>query len=269
MKYPIIFLLILASFQLIGQAPGFSKTYSFEPEMLSDAFVNISVDNDTLVMFGSATPAAAPIPQLLFFVKMDTNGNVLLQKTHTDTEMAEFAVSSGFDIIKTSDGGYAIAGANYDTQKGVLVKLTHEGDLEFYKKYDPSPHFLYHTRTVLELDDGFLLSGYKQTQNYDLNVLLIKTDKQGNYLWEKTFGQQGLVDVGGSLIKINDNHFAIGATEGTNLSAGPPFPSTVYSRSVLWEVDSIGSVLAVTKSPKNEQIGIGGLQRINTIKLSR
>jgi hypothetical protein len=69
--------------------------------------------------------------------------------------------------------------------------------------------------------------------------------------------------IGGSLIKINDNRFAIGASESTDISAGPPFPPTAYGRSVLLEVDSLGNVLSLTKSQKNEQTGIIGLHRLS------
>ena len=71
----ICFIPLSLVFYAYGQ-PGFNNTYGFEPDFISSSFQNVLIDNDTVVLFGNATPSSSPFLQGLLFVKMDTLGNV-------------------------------------------------------------------------------------------------------------------------------------------------------------------------------------------------
>ncbi|MAT53002.1 MAG: hypothetical protein CMN32_00875 [Saprospirales bacterium] len=263
MKKWIFFALLISSITSTGQ-PGFNKTYGFEEEQITgSAFVNVLLDNDTLVLFGTCFPPVGPPgQQALLFVKMDTLGNVLLQKFYPDPDMDKYAASPNFEIIKTLDSGYMLTGTNINSGYGILVKLSFNGEIEFYRKYDPAPDLTHRPRKVLEVEDGYLISGHKSIQNYDIQVFLMKVDKQGNFLWEKTYGQPGVVDVMNSLVKISDNHFAIGAAKSKGLGEPPYSTSDTWSKGWLIQVDSLGNIISTQESPANTQAGLSGLKKM-------
>lgn len=249
-------------FYSMGQ-PGFNKTYGFEPDVTSNIFVNVLLDADIIVLYGSATPSSPPYLQGLHFVKMDTLGNVLYQLFYPDPDGDKFAANPNFDIIKTSDNGYALTGGALLTNFGIFVKLSHDGEIEFYKKYDPNPSLQRQLRKVHETEDGYLIAGHKTLQNGDVQVFLMKVDKQGNFLWEKTYGQPGVTEIMGSLIMINENHFAIGASKSIHPGSPPYNSNNIWAKSWLFEVDSLGNVLGSNnESLVNEQNGIVGLHKL-------
>jgi len=263
MRKWIFITLLFPVFYATGQ-PGFNKTYGFEQEQITgSAFANVLLDNDTLVLFGTCYPPVTPFgQQALLFVKMDTLGNVLSHKCHLDPDapLDEYAAAPNYELIKTSDGGYAMTGSNLATDYGLFIKLSYEGEIEFYRKYDSELER--DVRKVLELNDGYFLSGWKQLQNYDTQVFLMKVDKQGNFLWEKTYGQPGVVDVMGSLVKVDDNHFAIGAAKSKGLGEPPYNATDTWTKSWLIQVDSLGNLLVSGESSMNAQAGIVGLNRM-------
>jgi hypothetical protein len=264
MKKWICFALVFQTLDASAQ-PGFNKTYSFEQEQITgSAFANVLLDNDTLVLFGTCYPPVTPPgQQALLFVKMDTLGNVLMHKCHLDPDapLDEYAAAPNYEIIKTADGGYALTGSNLASDKGLLIKFSHTGDIEFYTKYGTPPNAQNRLiRKVLEINGGYLLAGTLFFNDQD--IFLMKVDKQGNFLWEKTYGQPGVVDVMGSLIKINDNHFAIGAQKAKNPGSPPYNASNTWVKSWLIEIDSLGNIINSSESPLNVQGGIGGLKKM-------
>lgn len=261
MKKWMLIALLFPALYATGQ-PGFNNTYGFEPNLTSSTFSNVILDGDTLVLFGTAHPLEPPFLQGLLFVKMDTLGNVLLQKFYPDPDADKYAASPNFEIIKTLDGGYALTGTNINSGHGILVKLSFNGEIEFYRKYDPAPDLTHRPRKLLEVEDGYLLSGHKSMQNYDIQIFLMKVDKQGNFLWEKVYGQSGVTEVMGSLVKIDDNHFAIGAGK-SKIAPSPPYHSgNTWAKAWLIEVDSLGNVFNSTESQLNVQTGLGGLKKM-------
>lgn len=237
---------------------GFNKTYGLEPDLIGSAFMNLLIDNDTIVMFGNGFEPIPPYYQGLLFAKMDTLGNVLLHKFYPDPDMDEYVAEPNYEIIKTTDGGYLLIQNTYVGREGVLVKLSHEGEMEFYKKYPPALTSGY--RKVLELDDGYLISGYLQMQDYNIDIFVMKTDKQGNTLWQKTYGDANLRDYMGSIIKINANHFVLGA--GRSTTASTPFMSA-WGRSRMIVIDSLGEVIDDWLGEKNKETGIIGLNKLS------
>jgi hypothetical protein len=265
MKKWMLITLLFPALYTTGQ-PGFNKTYSFEQEQITGStFANVLMDNDTMVLFGTCYPPVTPPgQQALLFVKMDTLGSVLLHKCHLDPDapLDEYAANSNFDLIKTSDNGYALTGGALSTNFGVFVKLSHGGEIEFYKKYDPSPSLQYQPRKIFEIGNGYLLGGHKTLQNGDIQVFLMKVDKQGNFLWEKTYGQPGVVDVMGSLVRIDDNHFAIGAAKSKGLGEPPYNANDTWSKGWLIQVDSLGNIISAQEGPANTRAGMNGLKRM-------
>ena len=97
-------------------------------------------------------------------------------------------LNESWKVIKSSDGGFLIAGAsNY---KGLLIKTDANGLKEWHKTYENSTS-LY---SVIESSDG----GYVGVGYYECDTLpgcypdmyILKTDFSGNIEWEKSDGTE-------------------------------------------------------------------------------
>lgn len=139
--------------------------------------------------------------------------------------------SDGMSMVQTSDGGLAIL---------VLVNPYSSESQPWLMRMDPSGHVLW-TKTfgdfwgtfeanslVATNDGGFLLAGGSST-----GICVIKTDSDGNALWNQTYSQLGSGDVTvNAVIQTSDGGYALGC--------GSPGPSSESGNLV--KVDSVGNL---------------------------
>ncbi|HNL07465.1 MAG TPA: hypothetical protein PKH93_07825, partial [Chitinophagales bacterium] len=90
-------------------------------------------------------------------VKFDTNGNILWNRAYGD-----WANEDPYQVIETSDGGFAMFGGNYypsDTARYFLMKIKPDLEEDWTKTYmlDDSSVGLSFQQTP---DGGYILSGY-------------------------------------------------------------------------------------------------------------
>ncbi len=125
-----------------------------------------------------------------------------------------------YKIIQTSDGGFAAAGQTYQDQVGFnfwFLKINPNGSISMDKGIgrDLEVNYLLNEKAydVIESDGGYVLIG-ETTSSFgdDSNILLVKIDTDGNFLWHKEFGGAGN-DVGLSLIKQGDGFAFTGWSE--------------------------------------------------------
>lgn len=122
-------------------------------------------------------------------------------------------------VKQTSDGGYIIAGYTYSFGAGkkdaLVIKTTNDGNIEWSKTYGGSGNDA--AESVQQTTDGgYIIAGY-YTKGADLSAWLIKIDKYGTELWQKTFGEgwatsvqqtkDGGYIVGGGGTKSSDKRF--------------------------------------------------------------
>lgn len=115
-------------------------------------------------------------------------------------------------IDYTSDGGYAIAGtsSSFNGYDFYLLKINESGDKVWEKSIGQTDYFEW-ANGVVSVADGYVMAGYSipPHESNDLgNVWLVKTDLNGDMVWNKTFGGDGL-DWAFSLAKCNDGGFII------------------------------------------------------------
>ncbi|MEJ6775713.1 MAG: T9SS type A sorting domain-containing protein [Crocinitomicaceae bacterium] len=125
------------------------------------------------------------------------------------------------DIHTTTDGGLIMIGnptgsiGSYDY---VLIKTDAIGNLQWSKNYGGSDHDFGHS--VLQTPDGgYIMSGFTKSFGNNLgtksDILLIKTDANGNQQWTKTYGRQGKNDFArGMVIAPDGGYLMVGWTEG-------------------------------------------------------
>lgn len=121
----------------------------------------------------------------------------------------------GYDVKQTLDNGYIITGSTSSFGQGntdlYLVKLDSMGNRKFEKSFGSYNNEI--GKSVLQLlDSSYVTVGYTNSigiGGYD--IFLLKTDKKGNLLWQKTIGGSDW-DFAYSLQTTFDGGFVIAGT---------------------------------------------------------
>lgn len=121
----------------------------------------------------------------------------------------------GYDVKQTFDNGYIITGSTSSFGQGntdlYLVKLDSVGQKVFQKAFGNYNNEV--GRSIVQLlDSGFVMAGYTNSNGFGgYDFFVAKTDKNGNTLWEKTYGGSDW-DFAYSLEATNDGGFIIAGT---------------------------------------------------------
>jgi hypothetical protein len=122
-----------------------------------------------------------------WLIKTDPNGNKLWDKTYGGS-----SADGANSVQQTSDGGYILAGATYSFGAGDddawLIKTDASGN-ELWEKIFGGSNIDEACDVQQTSDGGYILAG--MTLSYGTgqdDAWLIKTDEDGNKLWDKIFG---------------------------------------------------------------------------------
>ncbi len=207
MKNIIFALFAFAQVHSFGQV-GFNKVSVFDFD--GAGFSNVLYDDGYILLYGLAKQT--DYPWGIFLAKLDTNGNVIWKKVHTDTLGEDFAYIGNLGFIKLKDNsGYALINSIFGPIDALLMIVDNKGNIVLSKEYLDISSTTDSYRKIIELDSGFLIGGDKQPKANpnDHQIFVMRTDKQGNKVWEKWFGLESRVDVLSSLMKVDDNEFVI------------------------------------------------------------
>ena len=132
---------------------------------------------------------------------------------------------NGFDIMQTDDGGFAILGhARHDNPYGniVLIKTDSEGNLLWDQEFSGEGNDYAFQITNSSNNDGYVFVGSKDGffddvhadfKAHDADILLIKTDEEGNQIWKKYYGESGH-DFGYGICNAPDGgYYIIGSSQ--------------------------------------------------------
>ena len=119
----------------------------------------------------------------VYLIKTDSKGNLLWNKTYGGPKCDEARF-----VQETSDGGYILVG--YRDEDIYLIKTDSEGNLLWNRTYGGPDS--YHSGRCVQItsDGGYIIVGStKSISSGNVDVYLIKTDSEGNMLWDKTFNK--------------------------------------------------------------------------------
>ena len=169
----------------------------------------------------------------IWLVKTDNNGIQEWDKTFGDTNY-----DCGYSGRQSFDEGFIVTGyitSNDGNRKNVyLVKTDKYGNKEWENSFDESIDDC--GNSLIQKPDGsFFILGYTLTGKYssnDTDILLIKTDSNGNKQWLKIYGGTGS-EKGSSIFSSSDGGFVL--TGYTNSYGGS------YFSAWLVKLDNLGN----------------------------
>ncbi|MBI2837561.1 MAG: hypothetical protein HYX75_04565 [Acidobacteria bacterium] len=173
-----------ASGSVIWQNRFGSKTHT-----LGVAAVLPMADNGFFV-FGNATLLPDQDEVSHYFIKLDSNGKIKVQKSVKVNGLSMLTWAGR----QTSDGGCIVTGqmmdsANDNYVTGYVMKIQPAGTLEWFREYDNGRGCGFFMGDQAP-DVGYIVAGYlaASSRENDVDAWLIKTDASGNIHWQKRYG---------------------------------------------------------------------------------
>ncbi|MCK4695074.1 MAG: hypothetical protein KAT74_04900, partial [Candidatus Cloacimonetes bacterium] len=197
-------------------------TVSFYSETESTAFVVL--DNGSYICVGKN----AWIGGGHYIIKRDSNGDrhwVLQSDPDYSIEAMEL----------TDNGNLITTGSSMDDTIN-LQKFDPEGNLIWRETYLPDGFEYGGGRSVIQTSDGgYAITGSIHSENTD--IIILKTDANGDSLWTWTYDGYGLIDRGNCITNTYDGDILIGGY----LNYNPP----IYHYGFLGKFDLLGNNLFI------------------------
>ena len=224
------------------------KTYGTEAEFTSFANAIVQAEDGGYLIAGQGTPwpnFIGPNGTLFNLLKTDPMGNVHWNRSYS-TEDTPFIAKS---LIKTSDGGYAVAGyaetghtiMGSGTGYVCLIKTDEAGTIQWRKQFEADAIWApFHISVVETGDSGYALltvadfSIHAVPAVENVDFWLIKTDSDGDIQWSETYGGSHN-DLPSAFVETSDGGFLLC---GETQSFG-----AVQADGWLVKTDSEGSIL--------------------------
>jgi len=151
----------------------------------------------------------------VYLIKVDADGNLLWDRTYGGT-----SYEGAYAAQITSDGGYVLAGWTSSFGSGgddmYLVKTDADGNFLWQRTYGGTD--IEWAQSVRQTSDGgYILAGWTYVEDYDqTNTYLVKTDSDGNLLWE-CIGQEAGPEESVALFDVRE------APDGGYVAAGKDY----------------------------------------------
>ncbi|MBL7783219.1 MAG: T9SS type A sorting domain-containing protein [Saprospiraceae bacterium] len=252
MKYTFLILLITLKMTVVAQS-GFNRSYDLGGH--AAAFCSLELSGDTVIVYGTNYQNGASAFGMLF-ARIDTFGNLLDYNVYNDSLEDDFTLVYQNSFIKLSDGsGYAGVGQIFQRIDGYMAFFDIAGNVTKYVEYEDQYSFVEFFKQVIELNDGFLILGEKQNPiTYNADIFVIKTDFNGNIIWERKYPTLNRATYLSKCIILNINEYVIsGSTTKKNVPT-----SQVTNTSKIFAIDSLGNLKWQWESqPSLDEMGAG------------
>jgi hypothetical protein len=210
MKKLICILFIFVNFVCFSQTTMFNNTYT---NFYAANLANVIITNNGYVCLGGGRGLSNPAGNLrIVLLGTDDFGNILWEKSYGD-ENYYYYHGIRNSLIENTDGCYSLAGHRTNPENEyracMLTKFDQNFDTLWTKKYFDNPDFTVFYNHIQTSDGGYALVGSNDEDDPDGDVLLVKTDNEGNMQWYKKYGTSGY-DSGFCIIEAPDSGFLIG-----------------------------------------------------------
>ena len=233
-----IVLLLLNPSCLIGQ-DGFIKTF-VSPDSTAIKMQNgvYSSQDNCIILSGITLDEDSDLAGV-FLIKFDTLGNRLKDTIHLDPEGDDYPLNEYLPFRTTSDGGYIYLTSLFFGKQIVVTKIDTNLKRSFtiILEEDFDEIFVPFPNNVFEVEDGFILHLSKQHINFKVKNHLVKLDKEGNFLWEKEYGDDERNYHGRSVSTLVDDKIFITGSRGSVNG------QDVDHQQYIWELDIEGTLL--------------------------
>lgn len=192
---------------------GFEIYFGANAEDQGQAVIQ-AADNGYLIVGWSEDPIAigGDNDPDIYVVRTDVDGDLVWERRF-DKGFIEY----GYDVIQTADGGFLIVGdfkefpqANSNF-KACLLKIDPAGNEQWFKTYSLGGTDR-GAALIQTTDGGFLFTGRTDNNGTtDQDILLVKTDGNGNEVWLKSYPNVGS-DRGNALVEIEGEGYALVGT---------------------------------------------------------
>ena len=160
-----------------------------------------------------------------WLVKVNNTGGLVWERSFGGS-----GIDVAYDIERTEDNAYVIAGHTFSTDQDItenhgqsdawLIKINEAGELIWERTYGGSG-FDSANSVKQTADGGFLIAGNSRSSDQDLNensgendMWVIKTDSNGNLLWQNTQGGSG-IDFGFDATEHGENGVILAGQSGS------------------------------------------------------
>jgi hypothetical protein len=140
-------------------------------------------------------------------IKLDIKGNM-----EWDNNFGGIGWDEIYSIIQTKDGSFIAAGSVWSKGAGrgdvYVAKLDRRGYLVWTKTFGGSDYD--DARSIIQTDDGgYVIAGFTVSEDIgDRDVWVIKLDRNGNKVWDSTFGGTS-EDWANSIIQTKDRGYVV------------------------------------------------------------
>lgn len=200
----IIFLLLLSGFLSEAFAqPTFNiiQEYGYPASIFRDFIVH----DDNVVGIGTAFLDSSEVQGVLV-VKLDSNLNVINKQFIYDTLGRILTLYNYSKRLQTTNGGgYIFCAATAEDRDAIIYKLDNNLKTVFTYEFTDTLLRSNFDYRILEIENGFVVYGTTQKQNYQVVGFVRRIDSLGNLLWNKEFLYSGSNNFVSDVVLLNDS----------------------------------------------------------------
>jgi PKD repeat protein len=167
-------------------------------------------DEGFLLVGSKNNPGVAA--QDIFILKTDSNG--IVEWSRTCGEQGYF--NSNAHVVKETDDGFVIAGMTQSFGAGsydiYMLKIDLNGNVLWTRTFGANTIDICFDLAIAP-DNGFLLTGYTTDFSNNSDVVILKTDSNGNMNWIKSYGGDDAA-VGRSILVNPDSSILVVGSKG-------------------------------------------------------
>ncbi|MCH8305944.1 MAG: DUF1573 domain-containing protein [Candidatus Marinimicrobia bacterium] len=199
-----------------------------------------------------------------YVIKTDNMGNVEWETQKDDTSHP----GSYYGVLETQDSNYVLVSSVFSDSNSLdilLTKLDRNGNELWSRSYgDSSFEFGY---SIIEAQDGgIVIAGFRNPIGDDpSHLLLLKTDSDGNLLWQKYHWEESSGAVAYDVKETFDQGFIIAGSKhkvGEDWDDGwvlktDSIGDSVWSQQITFALGPSAKILSVIQSPDSDYIATG------------